>query len=117
MRIQSTAAAEISGLSVRTIQARAPEIPGAAKLFGRWTFDPVKLRRWLKEMEDASSCRATSTAAGPPGGGACRSPEPSTAAAYERAIGLKPPNGSRRGRPNWSGAPISGWPGTPGRKP
>jgi hypothetical protein len=30
-RIQSPAAAQIAGLSLRTIQARAPEIPGAAK--------------------------------------------------------------------------------------
>ena len=53
MRIQSAAAAALSGLSKRTIQARAPEIPGAAKLFGRWTFDHVRFHRWIAEEEAA----------------------------------------------------------------
>jgi hypothetical protein len=95
-RIQSPAAAQIAGLSLRTIQARAPEIPGAAKLFGRWTFDPVKLRRWLADME-AASCPRISIVVVPSGGAASRSPAPSIAEAYERAIGLRPAGGSRRG--------------------
>lgn len=49
-RIQSAEAAAMLGVSVRTVQLRAAagEIPGAALIFGRWTFDPVMLRRFIK---------------------------------------------------------------------
>src|SRR5687767_1595139 len=79
-RIQAAAAADLTGLTVRTIQARAPEIPGAAKLFGRWTFDPIKLQRWIVEME-AALCRVTSTDGAPSGGAVSRSPASSIAEA------------------------------------
>ena len=51
---------ERSGLSRRTIQAMAArgQIPGAAKLGSTWTFDKLKLARWIKHREDA--CQTTS---------------------------------------------------------
>jgi hypothetical protein len=116
-RIQSPAAAEIAGLSLRTIQARAPEIPGAAKLFGRWTFDPVKLIRWLADMEGVAQCRGTSIVGAPSGGAASRLPEPSIVEAYERAIGLKPAIASRHGKRSWNAPRISGSPGAAGKRP
>ena len=116
-RIQSPAAAHMAGLSLRTIQARAPEIPGAAKVFGRWTFDPVKLSRWLADMEGASQCRETSTVGAPSSGAASRLPEPSIVEAYERAIGLKPASASRHGKQSWNAPRISGSPGTAGKRP
>jgi hypothetical protein len=36
---------------------RAADIPGAAKIFNRWTFDPVKLERWIAELEAESDRR------------------------------------------------------------
>jgi hypothetical protein len=45
------------GVGVRTVQVRAPEIPGAAKIFGVWTFDPIKLDRWIDELEAAATDR------------------------------------------------------------
>jgi hypothetical protein len=47
------------GVDVRTVQVRAPDIPGSAKIFGIWTFDPIKLEHWIAHLE-AESCRATS---------------------------------------------------------
>jgi hypothetical protein len=105
-RIQALAAARITGLSLRTIQAHAPRIPGAAKLLGRWTFDPIRLRRWIADME-AASCRVTSTEGALSGGGVSKSPEPSIAEAYERAIGLRRRPGSKPGRRCSSEPPTS----------
>jgi hypothetical protein len=53
MRIQSKAAAAILGVSHRTLQSRAlaGEIPGAARMFGTWTFDPSKLTAFVKQRE------------------------------------------------------------------
>jgi hypothetical protein len=39
------------GVGVRTVQVRAAEIPGAAKVFGIWTFDPAKVERWIADLE------------------------------------------------------------------
>jgi hypothetical protein len=84
------------GVGVRTVQVRAADIPGAAKVFGIWTFDPIKLERWIAQLE-AESCRATSINAMGSGGAVSKLPEPSIAEAYERAIELKRARGSRRG--------------------
>jgi hypothetical protein len=99
--------AERLGVGTRTVQVRAREIPGAAKVFGVWTFDPIKLDRWLAQLE-AESCRVTSTEEELSGGDASKLPEPSIAAAYEQAIGLKPASASRRGRRRSSDPPTSG---------
>ncbi|MEH2569623.1 hypothetical protein [Bradyrhizobium sp. AZCC 2289] len=52
-RIKVKDVARISGETERTIQAAAArgEIPGAAKLFKAWTFDEVKLRKWIAAKE------------------------------------------------------------------
>jgi excisionase family DNA binding protein len=52
-RVSIDKAAAILGLSVRTVQALAArgEIAGAAKIGRRWTFDPEKLRRLVKQRE------------------------------------------------------------------
>ncbi|KAA1052438.1 hypothetical protein FH063_004317 [Azospirillum argentinense] len=74
-RFGASEAARVSGLSLRTIQHRAAEIPGAAKLFGRWTFDAERFRRWIHDQEAA--CHRTSTSAAPSGGHAYRPAGPS----------------------------------------
>ena len=61
-RIQSPEAAAITGLSLWNIQSMAirGEIPGAAKLGNRWTFDIGKLRRWITHKE-GEACRVVET--------------------------------------------------------
>lgn len=51
---------ERTGLSRRTVQAMAArgEIPGAAKFGKLWTFDRLKLARWIREKEQ--ECQKTS---------------------------------------------------------
>src|SRR6266699_3055841 len=46
-------AMEILGLPKRTIQEKAQrnEIPGAVKIFGRWTFDLVQLRNFVRNRQ------------------------------------------------------------------
>jgi len=46
-RVRTKRAAEITGLDVRTLQEKAAAglIPGARKVFGRWTFDPIMLAK------------------------------------------------------------------------
>jgi hypothetical protein len=39
------------GVGVRTVHVRAAEIPGAAKVFGIWTFDPGQLEDWIADLE------------------------------------------------------------------
>src|SRR5262249_1759055 len=43
-------AAEILGVPVRTVRAHASrgELPGAGKIGGRWTFDLIKLRQYVR---------------------------------------------------------------------
>jgi hypothetical protein len=52
-RVSVEKAAAILGPPMRTLQALAArgEIPGAAKLGGRWTFDIEKLRRLVRQRE------------------------------------------------------------------
>ena len=59
-RIRPPAVVELTGLSLRQVQNLACRgmIPGAAKLGSVWTFDALKLRRWIREQEDAA-CRRT----------------------------------------------------------
>lgn len=49
-----------TGLSRRTVQAMAArgEIPGAAKFGKLWTFDRIKLARWIRDKEQ--ECLRTS---------------------------------------------------------
>jgi hypothetical protein len=52
-RITIEAAQPLIGLPIRTVQAMAAkgEIPGAAKMRRRWTFDRVKLEGWIVQKE------------------------------------------------------------------
>ena len=52
-RVSMEKAAAILGSPVRTVQdlAARGEIPGAAKIGGRWTFDIEKLRRLVRQRE------------------------------------------------------------------
>jgi hypothetical protein len=52
-RISASAASDILGLPVRTVQQLAArgDIPGAAKFGRSWTFDQEKLRRLIREKE------------------------------------------------------------------
>jgi excisionase family DNA binding protein len=52
-RITIERAIEIIGLPVRTVQgmAQSGEIPGAIKFGRRWTFNELKLRRYVEQKE------------------------------------------------------------------
>ena len=54
-----------TGLSRRTVQAMASrgQIPGAAKFGKLWTFDRMKLARWIRDKERECLNQATSTSA------------------------------------------------------
>ena len=74
-RITIEDAQPLIGLPIRTVQAMAAkgEIPGAAKMRRRWTFDRVKLEGWIvhKEQEtwqNAQSRRPVVIGGGPPSG-------------------------------------------------
>ena len=58
-RVSAPAAAAILGTPLRTVQAMAKRgaFPGAALIFGRWTFNEAALRAWLLEQEKAT-CRS-----------------------------------------------------------
>jgi len=99
-RIRAAVVSEMTSLSVRTIQdlAIAGKLPGAAKLGGVWTFDPVRLRAWIIERELA--CQGNpgiSISAAQHGGGASRLPDANIEAAYEQLIRGKQRAASRGG--------------------
>ena len=52
-------AAKILGLKVRKIQAMSQqgEIPGAAKIGMQWTYDLAKLRSFIRQQEQATTCQ------------------------------------------------------------
>lgn len=105
-RIRVSEVSRITSLSVRKVQelAIAGKLPGAAKLGGVWTFDPLRLRAWIREREDA--CHGNpeiSISVAQHGGAASRSPAASIEAAYERLIRGKPRVGSRGGASASSG--------------
>lgn len=59
-RVQVDAVVQKTGLAKRTIQkmAQRGDIPGAAKLGSTWTFDRIKLARWIRNKE--RECQITS---------------------------------------------------------
>lgn len=63
-RIKIAQACAITGKAKRRLQlmAKKGKVPGAAKIWGEWTFDEAKLRAWVRELEDAS-CPNDQTAA------------------------------------------------------
>ncbi len=69
-RCRSDSALLITGLKLRQLQAMSArgEIPGAAKVGRTWTYDVRKLRRWVREREEAATCQAIFIGAGISGG-------------------------------------------------
>lgn len=90
-RVGVAEAMRATGLSKRTVQNLAAKgmIPGAAKLGGLWTFDRIKLRRWIAAKE-GEACQRTSISGAASGMDAFRLAETSFAKAYARAISGKP---------------------------
>jgi len=78
-----------TGKGARALQAMAARglIPGAAKIGREWTFDRIKVRRWIRDLEQAA-CRTTSMSATGSGGSKYKSPASHIDEAYERALGL-----------------------------
>jgi hypothetical protein len=66
-RIQAPAAADILGVSLRKTQYMAAQgkLPGAAKIGQEWTFDPDKLRAFIRDRE-AAACQQTYSSAPAP---------------------------------------------------
>jgi excisionase family DNA binding protein len=59
-RIKTAEAALILGLSVRTAQSMAArgELPGAARIGQRWTFNEAKLREFIADKERETERKA-----------------------------------------------------------
>lgn len=95
--IQTKAAAGILGISTRTLQLMAArgEIPGAALIGRRWTFNEAALRRWRRSRE--IPCRETSTGEARSGGAESNPTAESIAEACEQFLGLRQSKGSRLG--------------------
>ncbi len=97
-RIKAGRVAEMTGLSLRSIQKMAPKIPSAARLGKLWTFREDAVRRWVANKEE-ETWQGTSTVAAGPGGAGFSLPRKSYAEAYERHLRPKPKRGSPSGRP------------------
>jgi hypothetical protein len=88
-RILIDALALETGKGRRALQSMAARglIPGAAKIGREWTFDRIKVRRWIRDLEGVA-CRTTYTSATASGGSRCKLPASHIDEAYERALGL-----------------------------
>jgi excisionase family DNA binding protein len=88
-RIQSPAVANILGVTTRAVQEMAArgDLPSAARIGRRWTFEESAIRKYVRTKED--ECRRISIRGAGRGGVALRLPDAITDEAYERAIGLK----------------------------
>ena len=82
-RIRTAEAARLSGLDARTLQEKAAAglIPGARKIFGRWTYDAAMLARL-----GTTPCRKVSTSETGFTGRASRSVGSNIAKAYELVL-------------------------------
>ncbi|MGI3902682.1 MAG: tyrosine-type recombinase/integrase [Janthinobacterium lividum] len=112
-RIGRQDAAAIMGLPERTVTllARRKEIPGAAILGRRWTFDEVALRAWIRSKEDEvwqdhGSPRRAATGAARRSGVASRSRASNTDEAYEQMMRSSRPLPRRGTREGHSGAAL-----------
>ena len=78
-----------TGKGRRALQAMAARgrIPGAAKIGREWTFDRIKVRRWIRDLEGAA-CPITYTSGTASSGSRCKLPAFHIEEAYERALGL-----------------------------
>lgn len=86
-RVRTAEAARITGLDQRTLQEKAAAglIPGARKVFGRWTYDPTILAK-LGRSPCQKTSRKGSTGAGTSSGRASRSAVSNIAKAYELVL-------------------------------
>ncbi|MGI9484839.1 MAG: helix-turn-helix transcriptional regulator [Geminicoccaceae bacterium] len=98
-RIQTPRVAQLTGLSIRCIQLMAArgEVPSAAQLGRRWTFDEKRIVEWVAQRE-SDACQKTSTSVERSGGVASKSPDVSIERACALAIGLSPKQGKPNGR-------------------
>lgn len=102
-RIQAPRVADITGLSLRTVQllTAAGKVPSAARFddHSRWTYDEAAIRRWVRQRE-AEACQKISTDAPPAGSGTAGSGSPAESyeRAYELAMSRKRSGASKRGR-------------------
>ncbi|API59560.1 hypothetical protein BSL82_09735 [Tardibacter chloracetimidivorans] len=86
-RVRIGELARMTGKTVRALQAMAlrGEIPGCAKIGREWTFDRIKVRRWIIAAE-AETCQKTYTSVAKSTGSRYRWPVSSIDEAYERAL-------------------------------
>lgn len=102
-RVRAAEVRRMTSLSLRQIQDMAAkgDIPGAAKLGGVWTFDPVRIQLWIREQQRICLAnRKTSTSEARHGGDVSALPDESIEVAYEQLIRAKRPGGSRGGARN-----------------
>jgi predicted DNA-binding transcriptional regulator AlpA len=92
-RIRARTVCTMTSLSLRKVQEMADQgkIPSAAKLGGVWTFDPIRVRAWIREreracLEKAGAKPSTCTGAAILGGDASVSTDESIELAYEQLI-------------------------------
>jgi hypothetical protein len=92
-RIRPADVSRMTSLSVRQVQflAAGGKIPGAAKLGGVWTFDPVQIKAWITAEECRTCHRADTSISGATHGGAASvSMAESIDEAFERLIRKRP---------------------------
>lgn len=100
-------AAAILGLPVRTVQDMAArgELPGAAKFGRRWTFDPEKLRRFVRDKErhawQSGKHQPDVTGEGIPSGAGLRSAGGSSAGRLTQLIRASQKRASKLARRGW----------------
>jgi len=99
-RVKSDVVASITGYSIRQVQelAGAGKIPSAAKLGAEWTFDPARVRKWVRLKEREIECRITTTSTNVRefGTRASKSKVATNELAYERVLKLKRAGSSAR---------------------
>jgi predicted DNA-binding transcriptional regulator AlpA len=103
-RVRAGDVRRMTSLSIRQIQDMAAkgDIPGAVKLGGVWTFDPSRVRAWIREKERCLANPETSTNARISGGVGSASTDESIEAAYEQLIRGKRHAASKAGERNSS---------------
>lgn len=91
-RVRTAEAALITGLDPRTLQEKAAAglIPGARKVFGRWTYDRILLSKLGHEPCPSKNSRKASTGAGTFSGRVSRSKASNIEKAYERVLSRSP---------------------------
>jgi len=96
-RVKAPRVAEITGLSLRSVQKLAPRIPSAARFGKIWTFREDAVRQWVLGKEE-ETWQTTSTGGARPGGVEFRLPARNSDEAYEQILRPKRASVSRTGR-------------------